>query len=94
MFDRVGRLAEQTAVSLARRKFLIRMGRGALSVAALLGTTGVATAARNRRDCILNGGCCDPGTYFRPFGGGVGGGTCFTDKTCKDAFAICSGGRG
>ena len=37
MFDRVGRLAEQTAVSLSRRKLLIRMGQGALSVAALLG---------------------------------------------------------
>jgi hypothetical protein len=55
MFDRVGKLAEQTATGLSRRAFLTRLGQGAMSVAALVATAGFALAGTK---CVLNGGCC------------------------------------
>ena len=91
MFDRVGRLAGQTAVSLSRRKLLIRMGQGALSVAALPALTGVATAAGECRfeGCCGVGGCCPAGTYLWVSGGRPT--MCYEDKHCKKFFGNCLG---
>jgi hypothetical protein len=55
MFERFHQLAEKTATRASRRQFLGRLGRGAMAVAAglgsLLATGRVAQAARGRHIC-------------------------------------------
>ena len=72
MFDRIARLAEQTATSLSRRKFLTRLGLGA---AALLT---FASTSLGDHNCVLNGnGCGGAYPYYNRRTG-----RCCSDSTC------------
>ena len=58
MLERIGRLAEKTADGLSRRRFLTRMGLGALAFATFV----TGAHAGPVITCVKNGGCCG-GTY-------------------------------
>jgi hypothetical protein len=64
MFDRVSKLAEKTAVSLSRRRFLIGLGQGALSVAGVLIAASAGFAEAKVVSCVKGGSCCGGGTYY------------------------------
>jgi len=80
MFDQIGRLAELTATSLSRRRFVTRLG---LAAAAIFTATTSAFASGN---CVLNGnGCGGAFPYYNKKTG-----TCCNDSTCS----TCCGGGG
>ena len=60
MIDKVSRLAERVATGMSRRQFVSWVGRGGLSLAAVLAGIGVARPALPPGvvSCVLNGGCC------------------------------------
>jgi hypothetical protein len=88
MFEKVGRLAEAAAtkVSLSRRGFLGRLGRGALALTGVLGgLLAIPTDARaetSLQNCIMR--CCEATC-------GKGNKTCSCDPT-GFAYLNCFGG--
>ncbi len=92
MFDNIGRVAEQVATSVSRRRFLGSLGRWAgataLGVAGVLTTTGSARAGSNKVVCCVYGftGPCRFGACFKCFdsksftGCGTGGSFSFADS--------------
>jgi hypothetical protein len=85
MFDRIGKLAGQTAQGLSRRTFLTRIGLSAMALAAF------ATGARAAGPvtCVKNGGCCGGNSpYLGTFASGYS--RCYTNATCTRALSICA----
>lgn len=80
MFDRIGRLAEMTAEGLSRRKFLTRMGVGALAFA-----TFASRGWAQGRTCVLNGCKCRGATpYYNTTTN-----QCCSDRRCLDCTVLC-----
>jgi hypothetical protein len=86
MFERIGRLAEQTAEGLSRRSFLTRMGLGALAVATFV----TGAYADGGSGCILNGGCCGGNVPYAKIVNGVPN-VCCKDARCNGLSSGCSG---
>lgn len=98
MFDRISRLAEQTANGISRRSFLTRFGLAAVGVTALLGAKDKPPPPPQYK-CILapEGSCCS-GTfpYLRTHLDGTPI-CCCKDAQCKQGVicahsACCNGG--
>jgi hypothetical protein len=93
MFNKVSRLAERATVGLSRRAFFTQLGR--IGVGALAFATFVGEAAAANNSCVLNGGCCPPGTYskglycFRDSKCKVGRGACVTSSRCCGGTGAC-----
>ena len=106
MFDQIGRLAEQTASSLSRRRFLTNLGRGGLALGAFLvgdvafGKKPPPPPPPPRISCVLNGGCCGGTTPYLATFIGPSGATqqaCSSDPACGvlylcGASSSCHGG--
>ena len=83
MFDKIGRLAEKAAdsISVSRRGFLGRLGRGAMAVGALLAGSSAAAGPSG------GGVCC---VYSRRLGGRPGSYKYATKYKCQPAGTACA----
>ncbi len=94
MFEKIGQLAELSATSASRRQFLDRLGRGALTLTALvagvLAVPGVAQAGRGRARC------CNYRCHWQPGRGdqGTSHRVCHTDgSACVASFVLRRSGH-
>jgi hypothetical protein len=96
MFDQVSRAAERVATGMSRRAFFGWLGRGAVSLTALVGAASVAIAGHGGGGgggtCVpatQTSTCCPTGWYVLTGVTGPAGRVCYFDSKCTQKGVLC-----
>jgi hypothetical protein len=85
MLDELSKLAEKTAMSLSRRRFLIRLGLGAAAVTALVRPAFGSSTCVYHGGSICRGYCQGAYPYYNTITK-----TCCSDSKCQSCNAPCT----